>query len=154
MRDIAEIAPGMQNARCPLEGVATAGQPTAEHLDSMAEAGYRTVLDLRTPEEPRGFDEPEAVREAGMEYVGIPVSPDTLDDETFERFREFMGDPERRPVLVHCSSANRVGALLIPHMILDEGRNPDEATQIAHQIGLKSDELKQQALDYTRSSQR
>lgn len=134
MRDIREIAPGMENAQCPLGGVVTAGQPEAEHLGSIAEAGYRTVLDLRAPEEPRGLDEPEAVHGAGMEYINLPVSPETLDKELFDRFREFMGDPERRPMLVHCSTANRVGALLLPYMILDEGRDPEEATQLAHRI--------------------
>ena len=152
MRDIREIAPTMENAQCPLEGVATAGQPSGEHLRSVAEAGYRAVLDLRTPEEPRGLDEPEEVREAGMEYVGLPVSPDTLDEETFDRFRDLMNDPERRPALVHCSSANRVGALLMPFMILDEGKSREEATRIARQIGLKSDELEQKALEYARSN--
>lgn len=154
MKDITKIAPTMENAQCPLEGVATAAQPAEEHLTSLAEAGYRTVLDLRTPEEPRGFDEPEAVREAGMEYVGIPVSPETLDEETFDRFREFVNDPVRRPVFVHCSSANRVGALLLPYMVLDEDKSPEEATELARQIGLGSDDLEQKALDYTRSSQR
>lgn len=152
MRDIREIAPTMENAQCPLEGVATAAQPSGEHLGNMAEAGYRAVLDLRTPEEPRGLDESEAVRDAGMEYVNIPVSPDTLDDETFGRFRELMNDPGRRPILVHCSSANRVGALLMPYLTLDEGRSTEEAARIARQIGLRSDELEQKARQYARSN--
>ena len=49
-----------------------AGQPDREQLERLAEAGYtRTVIDLRTPEEPRGFDEPEIVGRVGMEYANI-----------------------------------------------------------------------------------
>jgi uncharacterized protein (TIGR01244 family) len=148
MSNINEIAPGLTNAGSPLEGVATAGQPDKEHLQSLAEAGYKTVIDLRTTEEDRGFDEEEVVREAGMEYANIPVGHETIADETFEQFRELMTDPERHPALVHCSSANRVGALLIPYLILDEGRDREEAVEVASEVGLSSEELKHRALEY------
>ncbi|MGB3683446.1 MAG: protein tyrosine phosphatase family protein [Rubrobacteraceae bacterium] len=148
MREITEIAPGLTNASSPLEGVATAGQPDKKHLESLAEAGYKTVMDLRTTEENRGFAEEEAVREAGMEYVNLPVGHETIDDDTFKRFRELMTDSGRRPALVHCSSANRVGALLIPYLILDEGKSLEEAVETASEVGLSSEELKNRALEY------
>ena len=149
MKDINEIAPGLTNAGSPLEGVATAGQPDEEHLKSLAEAGYKTVIDLRASEEDHGLDEEEIVQEAGMEYVNIPVGHETIDDETFERFRGLMTDSGRRPALVHCSSANRVGALLIPYLVLDEGKNREAAVETGEEVGLSSEELKQAALRYT-----
>ncbi len=148
MKDVREIAPRLKNAGQPLPDVATAGQPEGEHLKRLAEAGYRTVIDLRESEEDRGLDEPDAVRRAGMEYVSIPVGHEDVDDETFERFREVMADADQRPVLVHCSSANRVGALLIPYLVLDEGRSLEEALQIASRVGLRSEELRRAALRY------
>ncbi len=57
------------------------------------------------------------------------------------------------PVLVHCARANRVGALLLPYLVLDEHRSPDEALRIAHDVGLRSDELAKTALDYIRDRQ-
>ena len=146
--DIQEIAPGLDNSGQPLEYVATAGQPEEEHLRRLAEAGYKTVIDLRASEEDRGFDEPEVVRQAGMEYVNIPVGHEGIEDKTFEQFRQLMKDPEHRPVLVHCSSANRVGALLIPYLVLDEGKSAEEAEEVASEAGLRSDELRQAALRY------
>jgi protein tyrosine phosphatase (PTP) superfamily phosphohydrolase (DUF442 family) len=148
MKDIHEIAPGMTNAGQPFEDVATAGQPKKEHFQRLAEAGYKTVIDLRTPEKSRGLDEPEVVRESGMEYVNIPVGHEGVDDETFERFRQLMTNSKRQPTLVHCSSANRVGALLIPYLMLDKGRTPEQALRMASEVGLRSDELKQAALQY------
>lgn len=148
MKDVQEIAPGMANAGQPLEGVATAGQPEQGHLERLAAAGYRTVIDLRTSEEPRGFDEPEIVGRAGMEYANIPVGHEVVDAETFDRFRQILTDAERRPALVHCSSANRVGALLIPYLILDEGKSPEDARDIAARVGLRSDELERVAFRY------
>ena len=148
MKDVHEIAPGMANAGQPLEDVATAGQPKREHFERLAEAGYKTVIDLRTHEEPRGLDEPEVVQRAGMEYANIPVGHEGVDDEAFEQFRQLMAEPERRPALVHCSSANRVGALLIPYLVLDEGRTSEDAVRMASEVGLRNDALKQAALRY------
>lgn len=152
MRDVTEIAPGLANAGAPIEGVITAGQPGEEHLQALADAGYRTIIDLRTSQEERGYDEPATARHAGMEYINLPVGPESLDGTKIERFRELMNDADRRPALVHCSSANRVGALLMPYMILDEDKSREEATRIARQIGLKSNELEQKVLEYARSN--
>ncbi len=148
MQDITKIAPDMPNSGNVLEGVSTAAQPRKEDLQKLGEAGYKTVLDLRTPAEDRGFDEPDAVRRAGMEYVNLPVSPDALDDDTFDRFREFIKEPDNRPVLVHCSSATRVGALLLPHLILDEGSTREEAVDLTSKVGLANEELRRRALRY------
>ena len=151
MRDVSEITPSLDNAGQPLEYVATAGQPEEEHLKRLAEAGYKTVVDLRTPgETPRPDEWGMVVRRAGMEYVNIPVGHKNIDDETFDRFRELIRDGGRRPVLVHCSSANRVGALLIPYLILDEGSTPEKAREIAAEVGLRSNRLERAAFRYVR----
>ncbi len=152
MKDINEIAPGLTNAGSPLEGVATGGQPDEKHLKRLAEAGYKTIIDLRAAGEDRSFAEEEVVREAGMEYINIPVGHETIDDETFRQFRQLMSDPGRRPALVHCSSANRVGALLIPYLILDEGKSREEAVETGEEVGLSSEELKEATLRYTESA--
>jgi len=59
-----------------------------------------------------------------------------------------MTDAERRPALVHCSSANRVGTLLIPYLILDEGKTSEDAKDIAARVTLRSDELERAAFSY------
>jgi protein tyrosine phosphatase (PTP) superfamily phosphohydrolase (DUF442 family) len=148
MQDIRELAPDLVNAEQPLPHVATAGQPEGEHFERLAEAGYRMVIDLRTTGEERGLNEPGVVRRAGMEYVSIPVGHGDIDDGTFDRFRELMADRSLRPLLVHCSSANRVRALLVPYLVLDEGRSAQEAIELASRVGLRSEELKRAALRY------
>ncbi len=147
-KSINDIAPGLENANQLLEGIATAGQPEQEHFERLSEAGYKTVIDLREPGEDRGLDEPETVRRARMEYMNVPVGHEDIDDETFERFREIMADPELHPVLVHCTSANRVGALVIPYLILDDGKSVEEALEVASRVGLRSKDLKRAALRY------
>lgn len=145
------VAAGLANGACLLPDVATAGQPRAEHFAALADAGYRTVIDLRHPDEARGFDEAAAARAAGLRYENIPVTAATLGAPEFDRFRALLREPDVRPALVHCASANRVGALLIPYLVLDERRTLDEALAIADEAGLRSHELAEIALRYTRA---
>lgn len=137
-------AVALPNASLPEPGLLAAGQPTAEQLGEVAAAGYKTVLDLRAPTENRGFDEPARVRELGLAYHNLPIVPAELDraglDAALGRFREIL-DGAEGPVLLHCGSSNRVGALLYAHWVLDEKVDPAVALERAKGAGLTSPEL-------------
>ena len=132
---------GLLNARFPMEEVLFGGQPDGGQLDAMARSGYKTVIDLRREIENRGFDEPAAVERLGLEYVAIPVGSETLQDtEIFETFLEVFEAAER-PVLVHCASGNRVGALYYAWLVAREGMSREEALAEAQRQGLRSQAL-------------
>lgn len=131
---------GIPFASSPEPGLLAAGQPTTEDLAEIAAAGYKSVLDLRAPEEDRGFDEPVRVRELGLVYVNLPFVPAELDTATLDRFRELLRTTER-PVLVHCGTSNRVGAALLAHWVLDAKLDLASARERATAAGLKSTEL-------------
>lgn len=142
---------GLPNAAAPLAGVVTGGQPTAEHIHALKAAGCEVVLDLRDPMEPRPLDEPAAVRAAGMEYLNIPISGARLTDETLAQVRDSVSNlAGDRTLFVHCGSGNRVGAALIPYLMLDRGLGEEEAVEMAMRVGLRSTELMDWALDYVR----
>ena len=147
------LSTSLANGHQPMPGIVTAGQPRADQIESIAAAGIGTVIDLRAPTEPRGFDEPAAVRAAGMTYHSIPVVAGALTSAEFDQVRELLRAANESPVLFHCASANRVGALLMPYLVLDEHRSPDEALRIAHEVGLRSDDLAQVALRYIHDRQ-
>jgi uncharacterized protein (TIGR01244 family) len=143
---------GTLNAACPLPSVATGGQPDSARIAALAGAGFRTVLDLRLPDEPRGYDERAAVKAAGLEYATLPVSPATLTDSTFTAFRALMNDPKRAPVLVHCHSGNRVGVVMVPWLVLDRGWALERALATAEAGGLRQGAMRDRAIDYVRRS--
>jgi uncharacterized protein (TIGR01244 family) len=100
------------NRHEPLAGITTAGQPTAAALEAAANAGYKAVIDLRGLAEDRGFDERAAVQRLGMSYVSLPV--EGAAGVTYENAAEldrWLAELPK-PVLLHCTSANRAGALL------------------------------------------
>lgn len=126
------------NASWPLPTVMTAGQPTERQVQQLAAAGVRTIIDIRPNFEPRGFDEPRAVAAAGMRYEHLPVTGESMNDATFDAFRALMREHDGEPVVVHCASANRVGAVMLPYLVLDKEYAVDDAIALAGRIGLRS----------------
>ena len=96
----------------PVDGITSSGQPGKESLQVFANAGYAAIIDLRGVQENRGFDEPAAVQELGMEYIAFPI--EGRDAINFDNAGELddLIRAQNGPVLVHCGSGNRVGALL------------------------------------------
>ena len=131
-----------------LSGVFLASQPSASDFEAARAAGVKTVVNLRTPAEQPDFDEQALVTGLGLAYVHLPWNgADQLTDEVFTRSRELLNTAER-PLLVHCASANRVGAVWIPWRVLDGGLTLDEAAAEARTIGLKTAEYEAKARDY------
>ena len=154
MSHLLDAIAGIPNACEPIHGIVTGGQPGPEHLAALKRAGCTVVIDLREAMEPRPFKTPDAVVQAGLEYRHVPVGHGAVSDATFSRLldavRELAG---KRPAFVHCSSGNRVGAGLLPYFMLEQGLEEEAAVAKAMQVGLRSAELMEQALEYVRSRQ-
>lgn len=101
----------LPNLTVPREGVYSCGQPSPDQLEELRDAGVRTIVDLRGPGE-IDWNERSAVESLGMGYHQIPVTgPGDITEENARRLSEIMDDESSRPVLIHCGSGNRVGAL-------------------------------------------
>lgn len=133
------------------QGVLLASQPAAADFQLLAERDYRSVLNLRSqPEmEQLGFDEPALLEEQGLRYYQVEVAgAEGLTDEALDRTREILNDNENHPIMVHCASANRVGAVWLAHRVIDHGVDYEAALEEAKTIGLRSDALEERARDY------
>ena len=96
----------------PVAGITAAGQPDQAAMEVFAANGYTTVIDMRGPLENRGFDEASFVAELGMDYIAFPItSGEQISFEYAAKLDEVISQADG-PVLVHCASSNRVGALL------------------------------------------
>ncbi len=138
------------NACEPVPGLITGGQPTEAQLEAFRAAGGEIVLDIRRPAEPRPLDEVAVMQRLGLEYVVIPVSAATLSDATLERILDVLRTAQGRATLFHCASGNRVGAALIPYLVLDQAMDEEDAVRQAIRVGLTSPELLAWGLDYAR----
>jgi uncharacterized protein (TIGR01244 family) len=96
----------------PVDGITSAGQPDAVALKIFAEQGYTTVIDMRAADEERGMDETAVINDLGMNYVVFPIAkPAGISFENAAKLDQLIQAADG-PVLVHCASGNRVGALL------------------------------------------
>jgi protein tyrosine phosphatase (PTP) superfamily phosphohydrolase (DUF442 family) len=145
---------GVANACQLLPTLFGGGQPGADNLRALKEAGVGLVLDLRDPMEPRPFDEPALARELGVEYVNIPVSAGSLTDATLDRILATLRGAGDRPVYCHCASGNRVGGALLAYFMLDKGLGEEEALAQAMRVGLRSAEMMEWGLDYAKRNKR
>lgn len=128
------------NARTPLEGVLSGGQPTPEALAAAAAAGYRTIVNLRSQAEMdalEGWDEAATIADLGMEYVFLPMAgAEGLTADNARRLAEVLADPDNRPMMVHCASGNRVGGLLALKAFYVDGEDAETALEIGLAGGL------------------
>ena len=152
MSDLFDAIAGLPNASEPVSGLVTGGQPTAQHLAALKHAGCELVVDCRDPMEPRPLAEAEEVHRAGMEYVVIPVGHTRGEDATLLRIREVLaGNVGKRKMLYHCASGNRVGATLIPYLMLDQHFSEDDAMMTAMRSGARNAELIEWALEFAKT---
>lgn len=141
---------GIPNACEPLPSLVTGGQPTEAQLEAFRAAGGEIVLDIRAPREPRPLDEVAVNQRLGLEYLVIPVGAASLSDATLERILDALRMAQGRATLFHCASGNRVGAALIPYLVLDQAMEEEDAVRQAIRAGLTSPELLAWGLDYAR----
>lgn len=103
--------PTVANAVSPSPGIISAGRLAPGDIVPLRDAGIRHVIDLTPDEETPDFDEAATVRAAGLGYSNLPLAgaPD-LTRKNVLAFDALLRGAER-PVLVHCASGNRVGAM-------------------------------------------
>jgi uncharacterized protein (TIGR01244 family) len=129
----------------PDEGLYTGGQPTAAQLQQAASEGITTVIDLRQPNEDRGFDEASTAADLGLNYVHIPVAGAAGLSAANVQALQAALTRSNGPVLLHCASGNRVGALLalLKHQ---QGASTEDALQFGRSAGMTSLEAQTRTL--------
>lgn len=118
----------------PVDGITSAGQPDEAAFKIFADSGYAAVIDLRTDGEDRGLDEEAVVQGLGMDYLSFPIGSDGISFENARALDEALNAYDK-PVLVHCASGNRVGALLALRASLN-GADDATAMELGRQGGL------------------
>jgi protein tyrosine phosphatase (PTP) superfamily phosphohydrolase (DUF442 family) len=103
----------------------------------------RTVVNLRAEGEMGGRDEAAETAAAGLRYVSLPV-PDlaAITPEAARRLGEILAAAHGAPVLVHCASANRAGALVALSLAQQRGLSPAQALELGRRAGMKSSEAR------------
>ena len=125
----------IRNAKQPFPGLLTGGQPSQAQLIEAKEKGYKTIISLRTRAETGEWDEEKTVQGLGMKYISIPIgSANDLSSKNAKALISALSNPKDYPMMLHCASGNRIGALFA----VDAGLNQHIAAEKALQIGRDS----------------
>jgi ubiquinone/menaquinone biosynthesis C-methylase UbiE/protein tyrosine phosphatase (PTP) superfamily phosphohydrolase (DUF442 family) len=117
-----------------------ASQPSQADLAAAKAAGVERVITLRNPSELQ-WDEAQAVKELEMEFSQLPVDfPDGLTADKLNEVCVALEDADGKPVLLHCGSAIRVGAVWMAYRATRQGISLEQAQAEAAAIGLKNPE--------------
>jgi protein tyrosine phosphatase (PTP) superfamily phosphohydrolase (DUF442 family) len=80
----------------------------------------------------------------GMKYVLIPIaSPSDLTLEKAKELSAVLNDKTAYPVLIHCGTSNRVGALYALHEYLEKNLPEAKVQAIGTKAGLTSPALRE-----------
>lgn len=115
--------------------------PDADKLRQAAQEGFRSVVNMQTEGERKGIGpqaEARAAEKAGLTYLHHPVDGEKLSDEVVDGFRRKAAELPA-PVLVHCASGKRSGAMVMMHLAAEQDMSGEQAIEKAEQMGFECD---------------
>ncbi len=117
-------------------------QPSESEIKSLPGDGFRSVVNFRTAgedDQPMSPDvEGEKVKAAGLQYLHVPVSMDSIDAGKVDQFRaQYESLP--KPVFAHCKSGKRAGAMMMMHTAVEKDVSGQQALDKAKEMGFQCD---------------
>ncbi len=138
IRQVSSPLINLPNLQVPFDGVLTGGQPTSSQLKQAAETGFKAVINLRTDNElPDPAQEKVWVEGSGMRYIHISISvAEGFTPQNAKVFAEALSKQENYPLIVHCKSGERVGAMFALKAFHIDEKEIEEALLIGERAGL------------------
>ncbi|MDF1665826.1 MAG: sulfur transferase domain-containing protein [Planctomycetota bacterium] len=127
----------IKNVKYPLKGVVSGGQPTKQEFLKAQSMGIKTVINLRSKGEIAKYAfEEKLLKKLAIKYIHIPVyGKKGIHKENMAKLFKALKDSPK-PVLIHCASGNRVGALFALKAALVDGKSVEDAVTIGKKAGL------------------
>ncbi len=138
IRQVSSPLINLPNRQVPFDGVMTGGQPTLDQLKQAAGTGFKMVINLRTNNERPDPDQEKIwVEGSGMKYIHIPVAvTEGFTPQNAKVFADALSKPENYPLIVHCKSGERVGAMFALKVFLIDEKDIGKAMLIGERAGL------------------
>lgn len=110
------------------ERIDTSGQPSAQQLTGMRQAGYDLVINLAPPGSPGSIDnEGSLVTGSGVTYVNIPIDWNNPQLNDFKLFSAILNNSAHRQILVHCQVNRRASLFSFLYRVIHEKADADQA---------------------------
>lgn len=139
----------MSNFKKVNDDLSIAGQISSEELKQLAIEGFKSVLNLRDPDE-NGFfhDEKQEAQIVGLEYTNIPLNSQAANQKlTAQAIQAIEKLP--KPILIHCAAGARAGGIALIAEAIQAGLTYEQIAQKANELGINLEQphLKQFLLE-------
>ena len=126
----------METIRKINDDLAIAGLLNSEEFQQIAQEGFKSVLNLRSPDE-EGFlnNEQQQVEALGLCYINVPIKVEAVNHETASVLLKQI-DQLAKPALIHCNNATRAAAFVLIYIATRQGVALNQAFNQAEQLGL------------------
>ncbi|MFN6482568.1 MULTISPECIES: hypothetical protein [unclassified Nostoc] len=116
--------------------LAIAGQITLHQLQQICDQGYRSVLNLRLPDE-IGFlaNEQEKTELLGLYYLNFPATSEYINHQSALQIYQTITELPK-PMLIHCDNSIRSATIALLYIALKQGITFEKALQKIISLGL------------------
>jgi uncharacterized protein (TIGR01244 family) len=118
------------------DDLSIAGQISSEELKQLAIGGFKSVLNLRSPDE-NGFfhDEKQEAQIVGLEYTNIPLNSQAPNPKlTAQAIQAVENLP--KPILIHCAGGARAGGIALIAEAIQAGLTYEQIARKANELGI------------------
>jgi uncharacterized protein (TIGR01244 family) len=131
------------------DDLSIAGQISSKELNQLAIGGFKSVLNLRSPDE-NGFfhDEKQEAQIVGLEYTNIPLNSQAPNPKlTAQAIQAVENLP--KPILIHCAGGARAGGIALITEAIQADLTYEQIVQKARELGINLEQphLKQFLLE-------
>lgn len=126
-----EVSPAISFYNRVSPYIANAGLLHDGGLEEAQRLGFKLIVDLRGADEEGVSTEKMLADSLGIEYINIPVTRRAPEWNQVDELAGLIHNPEKYPMLIHCVSSNRSGAIwslyrarvgVSPLTAIEEGR--------------------------------
>ena len=128
--------------------LSSSGQPSAEQLEAVRDAGFERVVFLALTDSHGSIaNEDSIVRGLGMEFVHIPVIWESPSPDDVALFLALMSGAPEKKTLVHCQVNFRASTFSFLYRVLHDDVPVGEAKDDLNSVWVPDDQWKQLIFD-------
>lgn len=117
------------------EDCAIAEQLTLEQIQQLPRTEFKSVLNLRSPEESGVLgDEQQRIEALGLTYANVPMPLDRLNSKLAEEVLATLQDLPK-PILIYCASARRASAIALLEIARKRDLTPEQVLELGLTMG-------------------
>jgi uncharacterized protein (TIGR01244 family) len=114
---------------------AIAAQLTPEQIQQLPQTEFKSVLNLRSPEESGVLgDEQQQIEALGLTYANVPMLLDRLNSNLAERVLAALQNLPK-PILIYCASARRASAIALLEIARERNLTPEQVLELGLTMG-------------------